>query len=44
MTYSEWVFKTYGIKVRKEQMILPTFYIGYTKYCKDHGVKEQWHK
>lgn len=44
MTYSEWVLKVYGIKVEKFEAILPSLFIGYTEYCKENDVKEEWHK
>lgn len=43
MTIAEWMLKKYGIKITKTQMILPTDYIEYKKYCSENGVKEDWH-
>lgn len=43
MTFSEWMLKEHGIQVKKTQMPLPTFYIGYENYCKENGIKPDWH-
>ncbi|XKI13696.1 hypothetical protein GGGNBK_18890 [Sporosarcina sp. ANT_H38] len=44
MTFSEWILKEYGIKVTKAQMVLPTHFKEYKKYCSEKGIKEEWHK
>lgn len=44
MTFSEWILKTHGIKVKPTQMVLPTHFVEYKKYCSENGVKEEWHK
>ena len=42
MTFSEWMLQTYGIKVEKTQMPLPTHYIAYKEYCEENDVEEEW--
>ena len=42
MTFSEWMLQTYGIKVEKTQMPLPTHYIAYKEYCVENDVEEDW--
>lgn len=42
MTFSEWMLSEHGIRVTKTQVPLPSFYIGYTKYCEENGIEPDW--
>lgn len=43
MTFTEWVLEVHGIEIKKTQMPIPTYFIGYTEYCRKEGIEEDWH-